>query len=176
LEHLRCLKSGYFIALLCRGNSATYLLLAHPPRDRGRGPPFRCQREHLGVAYSPMASGLLMGAVTPERNARLPDDNWRKGHGDFREPQLSHSLELVSPLRRVSSRHGRSPGEAAVAWVLRDSVVTLSSARILGTVIPRTRSRRGNQSSGYASSGRWVTESMIEECLSHLRTVGYLRQ
>ena len=81
--------------------------------------------ENIGViAYSPMASGLLTGAMTPERIAALPADDWRKGHSDFREPQLSHNLELVGLLRSVSERHGRSPGEAAVAWVLSNPAVT----------------------------------------------------
>ena len=81
--------------------------------------------ENIGViVYSPMASGLLTGAMTPQRIASLPSDDWRKEHGDFREPQLSHNLELVRLLRSVANRHGRSPGEAAVAWVLRDPAVT----------------------------------------------------
>ena len=45
-------------------------------------------RENVGViAYSPMASGLLTGAMTPERIAGLPADDWRRRHGDFQEPQ-----------------------------------------------------------------------------------------
>jgi aryl-alcohol dehydrogenase-like predicted oxidoreductase len=82
-------------------------------------------REHIGViAYSPMASGLLTGAMTAERIAGLPADDWRKGHPDFREPQLSRNLRLVRLLRAIGNRHGRSPGEVAVAWVLRDPAVT----------------------------------------------------
>src|SRR5205809_3245602 len=82
-------------------------------------------REKIGViAYSPMASGLLTGAMTPERIARLPADDWRRGHSDFREPQLSRNLRLVRLLHAIGSHHGRSPGEVAVAWVLRDSAVT----------------------------------------------------
>src|SRR2546425_1113386 len=82
-------------------------------------------RENIGVvAYSPMASGLLTGAMTRERIAGLPTDDWRKEHTDFREPQLSRNLELVKLLRAIGERHGRSPGEVAVAWVLRNPVVT----------------------------------------------------
>jgi aryl-alcohol dehydrogenase-like predicted oxidoreductase len=82
-------------------------------------------RENIGViAYSPMASGLLTGAMTPERIAGLPADDWRRGHGDFREPRLSRNLKLVRLLRAIGDRHGRSPGEVAVAWVLRDPAVT----------------------------------------------------
>src|SRR5439155_455400 len=69
-------------------------------------------RENIGViAYSPMASGLLTGAMTPERTARLPADDWGRGHSDFREPQLSRNLRLVRLLHAIGSHHGRSPGE-----------------------------------------------------------------
>jgi aryl-alcohol dehydrogenase-like predicted oxidoreductase len=82
-------------------------------------------RENIGViAYSPMASGLLTGAMTPKRIASLPTDDWRRGHNDFREPQLSHNLKLVRLLRAIGNHHGRSPGEVAVAWVLQNPAVT----------------------------------------------------
>jgi len=81
--------------------------------------------ENIGViAYSPMASGLLTGAMTPERIARLPADDWRRANSDFREPQLSRNLKLVRLLRAIGDRHGLSPGEVAVAWVLGDPTVT----------------------------------------------------
>jgi aryl-alcohol dehydrogenase-like predicted oxidoreductase len=76
------------------------------------------------IAYSPMSSGLLTGAMTPERIAGLPADDWRSGHSDFREPRLSHNLRLVRLLRAIGNHHERSPGEVAVAWVLRDPAVT----------------------------------------------------
>ena len=82
-------------------------------------------RANIGVlAYSPMASGLLTGAMTPERIAGLPADDWRRGNNDFREPQLSRNLRMVRLLRAISNHYGHSPGEAAVAWVLRDPAVT----------------------------------------------------
>jgi len=81
--------------------------------------------ENIGViAYSPMASGLLTGAMTRERIAGLPADDWRKGHGDFQEPQLARNLKLVRLLRAIGNHHGRSPGEVAVAWVLNNPAVT----------------------------------------------------
>jgi aryl-alcohol dehydrogenase-like predicted oxidoreductase len=82
-------------------------------------------RHNIGViAYSPMASGLLTGAMTPERIARLPADDWRKNNPKFREPQLSRNLRLVRLLRAIGNHHGRTPGEVAVAWVLRHPAVT----------------------------------------------------
>ena len=84
-----------------------------------------CQREHIGViVYSPMASGLLTGAMTRERIATLPTDDWRKGNPDFNEPNLSRNLALVDRLQQIAKRHDRSAGEVAVAWVLRNPAVT----------------------------------------------------
>ena len=76
------------------------------------------------IAYSPMASGLLTGAMTRERIAALPADDWRKRHPDFLEPRLTRNLRLVSLLRTIGKRHGRTPAEAAVAWVLHNPAVT----------------------------------------------------
>ena len=84
-----------------------------------------CEREGIGViAYSPMASGLLSGAMTRERVASLPADDWRRRNADFQEPRLSRNLAFVETLRTIGARSGRTPAETAVAWVLRHPVVT----------------------------------------------------
>jgi aryl-alcohol dehydrogenase-like predicted oxidoreductase len=84
-----------------------------------------CLREGIGViVYSPMASGLLTGAMTHERAARLPKDDWRRGQPDFSEPNLSRNLELVERLREIAKRHNRSIGEVAIAWTLHHPAVT----------------------------------------------------
>jgi len=84
-----------------------------------------CLSKGIGViVYSPMASGLLTGAMTRERAARLPKDDWRRGHPDFTEPNLSHNLALVGRMREIANRHNRSVGEVAIAWTLRHPAVT----------------------------------------------------
>jgi aryl-alcohol dehydrogenase-like predicted oxidoreductase len=84
-----------------------------------------CLNEGIGViVYSPMASGLLTGTMTRERAAQLPDDDWRKSHPDFTEPDLSHNLALVERLRQIAKRHNRSVGEVAIAWTLHNPAVT----------------------------------------------------
>jgi aryl-alcohol dehydrogenase-like predicted oxidoreductase len=83
-----------------------------------------CEREGIGViVYSPMGSGMLTGAMTRERIAGLPDDDWRKRSPGFQEPELSKRLELVERLKRVAERHDVSPGAVAVAWTLRNPAV-----------------------------------------------------
>jgi aryl-alcohol dehydrogenase-like predicted oxidoreductase len=75
-----------------------------------------CGRENIGViVYSPMASGLLTGAMTRERLRALPPEDWRSRNPEFQEPKLNHNLALVERLRAVGARHGRTPGEVAIA-------------------------------------------------------------
>jgi aryl-alcohol dehydrogenase-like predicted oxidoreductase len=84
-----------------------------------------CKEQGIGVvAYAPMASGLLTGAMTRERAAALPPDDFRSKSPEFREPRLSKNIELVERLRKVAARHGRNPGEVAIAWVLSNPAVT----------------------------------------------------
>jgi aryl-alcohol dehydrogenase-like predicted oxidoreductase len=94
-----------------------------------------CQTHNIGViAYSPMASGLLTGAMTRERIAALPADDWRKEkNANYREPLLTRHLRLVELLKAIGARHGKSPGEVAIAWVLRHPAVT---AAIVGARKP----------------------------------------
>ncbi len=83
------------------------------------------EQENIGViAYSPMASGLLTGAMTKERVRQLPADDWRRSHPDFQEPRLSRNLRLVRLLKVIGDHHGRSTGQVAVAWVLQNPAVT----------------------------------------------------
>ncbi|MBV9760247.1 MAG: aldo/keto reductase [Acidobacteriaceae bacterium] len=83
------------------------------------------QRHNVGaIVYSPMRSGLLSGKMTKERAQKLPDDDWRSRNPDFQEPKLSRNLELVELLRRIGERHGRAPGEVAIAWTLANPAVT----------------------------------------------------
>jgi aryl-alcohol dehydrogenase-like predicted oxidoreductase len=103
-----------------------------------------CLHKGIGViVYSPMASGLLTGAMTRDRAARLPQDDWRKTHPDFTEPNLSRNLELVDLLREIAKRHNRTVGEVAIAWTLRNPAVT---AAIVGA-------RNAKQAEGVMRAG-----------------------
>jgi len=76
------------------------------------------------IVYSPMASGMLTGAMTRERIAAMPKDDWRKDSANFREPRLSRNLRLVETLRAIGDRYNATPGEIAIAWALRNPAVT----------------------------------------------------
>ncbi len=93
-----------------------------------------CGANNIGViVYSPMKSGMLTGAMTRERIAAMPDDDFRKRTPNFKEPLLTRNLKLVELLREIGNRHGRTPGEVAIAWTLRRPEVT---AAIVGVRSP----------------------------------------
>lgn len=84
-----------------------------------------CVKQGIGtISYAPMASGLLTGAMTRERAAALPPDDFRSRNPEFREPKLSKNIELVERLKKIGARHGRGPGEITIAWVLKNPAIT----------------------------------------------------
>ena len=84
-----------------------------------------CKEHNIGViVYSPMKSGLLTGKMTRERIAAMPEDDFRRRAPAFQEPQLTRNLALAETMRKIGARHGRAPGETAIAWVLRHPAVT----------------------------------------------------
>ena len=96
--------------------------LVHPAVEREILP--FAEREDIGViVYSPMGSGLLTGAMTRERIASLPDDDWRKRDASFQEPALSDHLATVQRLEAVAERHDTTAGAVAIAWTLQNPAV-----------------------------------------------------
>jgi aryl-alcohol dehydrogenase-like predicted oxidoreductase len=84
-----------------------------------------CGTHNIGViVYSPMKSGLLSGAMTRDRIANMPEDDFRQRTISFKEPLLTRNLNLVELMRAIGGRHGRTPGEVALAWTLRRPEVT----------------------------------------------------
>jgi len=114
-----------------------------------------CHLEEIGViVYSPMASGLLTGAMTRERVARLPEGDWRSRSPEFQEPKLSKNLALVARLRDIGTRHGRPPGHVAIAWTLRHPAVT-------GAIVGARSARQVEET--FASSGFRLNDADIAE-------------
>ena len=95
--------------------------------------PYAAQQQIGVIAYSPMGSGLLTGAMNKERVANLPADDWRTRNVTFQEPLLTRNLQIAEKLREVGIRHGRSVGEVALAWVLHHPAIT---AAIVGIRTP----------------------------------------
>jgi aryl-alcohol dehydrogenase-like predicted oxidoreductase len=86
--------------------------------------PFTEQNNIGVIIYSPMKSGLLTGAMTRERIAAMPSDDFRQRMPNFKEPLLTRNLDLAALLGTIGKRHGRTAGEVAIAWTLRHPAVT----------------------------------------------------
>ena len=123
-----------------------------------------CRENNIGViVYSPMASGLLTGAMTRERIDAFPDDDWRRNNPEYKEPKLTRNLKLVDLLREIGAPHGKSPGEVAIAWTLRDSAVT---GAIVGL-------RKPGQTKGtFGAADLKLTETEISRISAALDSVG----
>ena len=78
-----------------------------------------CAESSTGViVYSPMQSGLLTGAMTAERVASLPEDDWRRSNPDFTGEAGRRNLALADALRPIAERHDVPVAAVAVAWTL----------------------------------------------------------
>jgi aryl-alcohol dehydrogenase-like predicted oxidoreductase len=93
-----------------------------------------CHEHNIGVInYAPMHSGLLTGAMTKERVANLPPDDFRRNAKNYQEPLLSRNLAIADFLKQIGERHGVSAGVIAIAWTLANPSVT---AAIVGARSP----------------------------------------
>ncbi|GGA77018.1 oxidoreductase [Edaphobacter acidisoli] len=84
-----------------------------------------CRKQGIGVInYSPMHSGLLTGAMTKERVAGFPQDDFRRRAKNYQEPHLSRNLGIAEFLKGIAARHGVPVGVIAIAWTLHNPAVT----------------------------------------------------
>jgi aryl-alcohol dehydrogenase-like predicted oxidoreductase len=103
-----------------------------------------CEKNKIGVInYAPMHSGLLTGAMTKERVAAFPQDDFRRNAKNYQEPLLSRNLAVAEFLKTVGERHKVSAGVVAIAWTLHNSAITAAivggrSAKQVEGVIPAT--------------------------------------
>lgn len=122
--------SNFSVSQMKRAQSIASITSLQPPyslitRDVEREILPYSKANNIGVIiYSPMSAGLLTGAMTQERVANFAEEDWRRRLPNFQEPRLSRNLRLVEHLREIGKRHGRSPGEVAVAWTLAHAAVT----------------------------------------------------
>jgi len=65
------------------------------------------------VAYSPLGRGFLTGKL------ELSENDWRKTIPRFAEEAMKRNAIIVDKVKRVAERHGCSPAQVALAWVLQ---------------------------------------------------------
>jgi aryl-alcohol dehydrogenase-like predicted oxidoreductase len=121
-----------------------------------------CEKKGIGtISYAPMHSGLLTGAMTKERVANFPEDDFRRRAKNYQEPLLSRNLAVADFLAGIGKRRGVSAGVVAIAWVLHHSAVTAAivggrSAKQVEGVIPAATFRLSEEE--FAEIRAYLTE------------------
>jgi aryl-alcohol dehydrogenase-like predicted oxidoreductase len=81
------------------------------------------------VAYSPLGRGFLTGAI------QSPDDlepgDFRRANPRFQGENFERNLELVRRVREIAVEHQCTPGQLALAWVMRqgDDIVPIPGTK-----------------------------------------------
>ncbi|MBQ0984519.1 aldo/keto reductase [Streptomyces sp. F63] len=76
-----------------------------------------CEARGVGfLAAMPLGNGFLTGTLTPGEGFE-PDDV-RARHPRFTAEMMAANQPIVAGLRRVAARHGATPAQVALAWVL----------------------------------------------------------
>ena len=84
-----------------------------------------CEKNNIGtINYAPMHSGLLTGAMSKDRVANFPSDDFRRNAKNYQEPLLSRNLAVAGFLADIGKRHGVSAGVVAIAWTLHHPAIT----------------------------------------------------
>jgi aryl-alcohol dehydrogenase-like predicted oxidoreductase len=87
------------------------------------------------VAYSPLGRGLLTGKFTREERPE-GEGEFRQGENQprFQGENYEANVELVESVKAVAERHGVTPAQVALAWVLGRGprVVTIPGTTKLG--------------------------------------------
>ncbi len=84
-----------------------------------------CLKHNIGVLnYAPMHSGLLTGAMTKERVAAFPFNDFRRNAKNYQEPLLSRNLAVADRLKEIGARHEVTAGVIAIAWTLHNPAIT----------------------------------------------------
>ena len=124
-----------------------------------------CKEHGIGVInYAPMHSGLLTGAMSKERVATLPENDFRSRAKNFQEPQLSRNLALAELMKEIGARHSVMAGVVAIAWTLHNPAITAAivggrSAKQVEGILPGATFRLSDAE--YAEIGKFLTEQGI---------------
>lgn len=91
--------------------------------------PYAVERRIALLAGAPLGRGLLTGALS--RSDDLPVDDWRRTQPRFAPRAIRHNFALTQAVAHVAARHGVTPAQVALAWLLRlgEHVVPLPGTR-----------------------------------------------
>ena len=82
--------------------------------------PFAESTDHIVIAYSPLAQGLLSGRY---HRGHRPANRLRAASPLFLPENLDRAGELIGVLREVADAHSVTPAQIALAWVIHHPAV-----------------------------------------------------
>lgn len=101
-----------------------------------------CTREGIAIlAWSPIGKGVLTGKYL---DGKRPKDRVRAEEDLFKPANLRATAPLIRELRKVGRVHGKTPGQAALAWLRRHR-----------NVIPIPGAKRPSQAEEKAGAAGW---------------------
>jgi aryl-alcohol dehydrogenase-like predicted oxidoreductase len=106
-------------------NQVHYSLLHREPEEEGLVEHHRRNGISI-IAYSPLEQGILTGKFTPDSRP----GGFRASKPRFQAENLGRVRPLLDTLGEVGRAHGRTMGQAAMAWLLKDpDVVVIPGAK-----------------------------------------------
>jgi aryl-alcohol dehydrogenase-like predicted oxidoreductase len=67
------------------------------------------------LPFAPLGRGFLTGELKPQS---FPPGDFRKNNPRFQREAMNANLELVERVKAVAERHGATPAQVALAWLL----------------------------------------------------------
>lgn len=110
-----------------------------------------CRRTGITVLpWGPLAQGLLSGKYG---RGKLPESKARRASPLFSEHNLAEAEKVLSVLRRIAKKHGKSVSQVAVNWLARG-----------GRTVPIVGATSAAQAKENAEAAAWeVTEAELAE-------------
>jgi aryl-alcohol dehydrogenase-like predicted oxidoreductase len=123
-DHWRRAENSLGRAVL--SNQVQYSLACRKPDRPGGSVPYAQEHDRLVIAYSPLAQGLLGGRYDADNP---PAGAARANNPLFLQQNLEAAQDLIDTLREIARRHGATPAQVALAWVIRrPNVVAIPGA------------------------------------------------
>jgi len=102
--------------------------------------PWAQKQGRIVIAYSPLAQGLLSG-----RYLDSAPSNFRRFRAGFRRSTRQKVAPLVAALKEIGGRHGATPAQVALAWLIRKpNVVAIPGASSVKQVEENVASAASN--------------------------------